>query len=68
MLRHDPGEDWKRLGEDPFYGVLSHDKFRIGNIDAKGIREFYLSGEVHISRVLKEAEIDLPATGDTEEK
>jgi 2-polyprenyl-3-methyl-5-hydroxy-6-metoxy-1,4-benzoquinol methylase len=46
-------EDWKRLGEiDPYYGVLSDDKFKSANIDDEAKQEFFASGAFHVDTVL----------------
>jgi 2-polyprenyl-3-methyl-5-hydroxy-6-metoxy-1,4-benzoquinol methylase len=45
--------DWKRFGEiDPYYGVLSHDKFKAININDDAKQEFFASGVWHVEKVL----------------
>jgi 2-polyprenyl-3-methyl-5-hydroxy-6-metoxy-1,4-benzoquinol methylase len=46
-------KDWKKLGEiDPYYGVLSHDKFKSININDDAKREFFASGVCHVEILL----------------
>lgn len=41
--------DWKKMGkEDPYYGVLSDEKFRINRITEDDLKEFFSSGEVFV--------------------
>src|SRR5215813_8304094 len=43
---------WKKLGEiDPYYGVLSHPRFRAAATEGEIRREFFMSGEDHVERV-----------------
>ena len=44
--------DWERFGElDPYWAVLTEDKFRAGKIDPDSRREFFQSGETHLLSV-----------------
>jgi SAM-dependent methyltransferase len=46
-------EDWKRLGQiDPYFGVLSNDKYKSANIDSGAKLEFFASGVSHVDKVL----------------
>ncbi|MDE2404608.1 MAG: class I SAM-dependent methyltransferase [Sphingomonadales bacterium] len=41
----DTDRDWQIIGaSEPYYGVLSHDRFRRENLDPQAIDEFYQSG------------------------
>jgi SAM-dependent methyltransferase len=52
-LRISADEDWKRLGQvDPYFGVLSNDKYRSANIDCEAKLEFFASGVSHVDKVL----------------
>jgi SAM-dependent methyltransferase len=42
--------EWEKLGRrDPYFGVLSHDKFRGEQLDAAARAEFFDSGERHVA-------------------
>ena len=44
---------WTKWGEiDPYFGVVSHDKFRKGNLDAETLGQFFLSGQEHVDTVM----------------
>jgi len=46
--------EWERWGKvDPYYGVITHDKFRKKNITQEAKAEFFESGRSHISHVFK---------------
>ena len=56
-LVDDPDESWREFGRsDPYFGVLSTDRFRAGNLDQAGLREFFATGEAHIQDVLETLE------------
>ena len=45
---------WETFGKtDPYYGVLSADKFRRDNINDETLKEFFQSGEVHVDQTLE---------------
>jgi 2-polyprenyl-3-methyl-5-hydroxy-6-metoxy-1,4-benzoquinol methylase len=47
-------KDWEKWGSrDPYFGVLSSEKFRRGKLDPKAIDEFFASGERHVERLLQ---------------
>lgn len=47
-----PENDWKTLGEiDPYYGVLSAEKFKSSKLDDKSREQFFASGVAHVNRV-----------------
>lgn len=44
--------DWEKLGKnDPYYGVLTHEKFRTRNIDQKALQEFFDSGAAVVTKI-----------------
>lgn len=46
-------KDWEKWGAtDPYFGVLSSEHFRKENIDDRSRKEFFLTGEDHVARVL----------------
>src|SRR5215213_2551597 len=52
-LRVSADKDWQRLGQiDPYFGVLSDERFRSANIDSDAKREFFASGVAHVDKVL----------------
>ena len=59
--------DWKRWGQsDPYFGVLSDEKFRTARLGATKREEFFLSGERHIEKMIqaiKAAYAEPPGTG-----
>jgi len=45
--------DWEQWGaEDPYYGVLSRERFRTQSMSSEAREEFFRSGEAHIDQVL----------------
>lgn len=43
---------WEKWGKNnPYYGVVSHNRFLNENLTADSIREFFLSGEKHVDHV-----------------
>lgn len=54
MFKSKTDEDWEKFGElDPYYGVISHEKFRSGILNEDARSEFFTSGEQHVARVLE---------------
>ena len=52
-LIDDPDESWREFGRsDPYFGVLSTERFRAGNLDEGALREFFAGGESHVADVL----------------
>ena len=46
-------KDWERWGNtDPYFGVLSSEKFRRKELSEKSIEDFFNSGKRHVDRVL----------------
>ncbi len=55
MAMHYSDKNWKRFGEEnPYYGVLTTDRFRKENLDAERLTEFFRSGEQLINQVTSE--------------
>lgn len=43
---------WEQFGEqDPYFGVLSHDRFRQASREGAAREEFFASGEAHVERI-----------------
>jgi SAM-dependent methyltransferase len=54
MALLDSDKEWEKFGRDnPYYGVLSHDKFRKDKLDDDSLRGFFKSGQDHIDFVLE---------------
>ena len=50
-------KSWEQLGRtDPYYGVLTQDKFRRGKLDPEARKEFFSSGSVHMVSLLRRVE------------
>lgn len=50
----DTDRDWEIIGEtDPYFGVLTHDKFKRENLDDAGRSEFFRTGQENISYFLE---------------
>jgi len=50
---NDPNKDWEKYGkEDPYFGVLSAEKFHKTNLTPQTLTEFFDSGHEHIEYVL----------------
>lgn len=46
-------ESWRRYGrDDPYFGVLSDDRFRAANLTEQSLNDFFASGEQHVIDVL----------------
>jgi GT2 family glycosyltransferase/SAM-dependent methyltransferase len=44
---------WQKWGEqDPYYGVITDEKFRVGNITEEAKHAFFESGRLHVEHVL----------------
>lgn len=53
MLPKNSDQNWEAYGkDDPYFGVLSDEKFTRAQLDEKAIDEFFASGETHITEVL----------------
>lgn len=53
MLGKDPDKEWEKFGRnDPYYGVMTCDKFRKDNFDDKHFVEFFQSGRDHVEYIL----------------
>ncbi len=48
---------WEYFGEtNPYFAVLTHDKFKSANIDAAALKDFFASGEEYVERAWQEIE------------
>jgi SAM-dependent methyltransferase len=53
MLNLSSDAAWKKFGSiDPYYGVVSHDRFHAGRMDQEAYTDFFRSGEEHVASVL----------------
>jgi len=53
MWSTDSDQHWERLGRtEPYFGVLSQDRFKPANLDEQALHEFFQSGEAHVDTVL----------------
>jgi SAM-dependent methyltransferase len=53
-MANDADKDWERYGrEDPYFGVVSLDKFHRTNLTPETLTEFFDSGHEHIDYVLQ---------------
>jgi 2-polyprenyl-3-methyl-5-hydroxy-6-metoxy-1,4-benzoquinol methylase len=54
MFVHESDAAWKKLGEqDPYFGVLHHDRFHRAQLNDEARREFFASGEEHVERLFE---------------
>lgn len=48
----DTDDDWKQYGEfEPYYGVLSHERFKRANLTNESLNEFWDSGRYDVNRI-----------------
>ena len=51
-------QNWKKFGkQDPYYGVLTDEKYRAKNITEKELKEFFRSGELYVQESKKRIEL-----------
>lgn len=51
---NDPNKDWERYGRnDPYFGVVSLERFHKSNLTPAALREFFDSGRHHVDYVLR---------------
>ena len=61
MALRDSDKEWEQIGRrDPYYGVLSLDKFRTAQLDNDSLEEFFISGRDHIDFVLETIRTSVP--------
>ena len=54
MFKSNTDKDWEELGRsDPYYGVVTHDRFRCSNLTDENKEEFFRSGYDHVNTVMK---------------
>jgi len=47
-------ESWRKFGkEDPYFGVITAERFRKENLDDAALADFFASGESHIANVIE---------------
>jgi hypothetical protein len=49
-IRRNPGGKFGK--DDPYFGVLTAEKFRKKNLDRAALSEFFASGEDHVAHIL----------------
>jgi 2-polyprenyl-3-methyl-5-hydroxy-6-metoxy-1,4-benzoquinol methylase len=60
MIGDNTDRSWEMLGrQDPYYGVLTDEKFRNAKLDAGARQEFFASGSVHMAALLQRIEATL---------
>ncbi|MEO6394113.1 MAG: methyltransferase domain-containing protein, partial [Pyrinomonadaceae bacterium] len=53
MLPKNSDQNWETYGKDnPYFGVLSDEKFMRAQLDEQAIDEFFATGETHIAEVM----------------
>jgi SAM-dependent methyltransferase len=51
-LKHETDVAWEKWGKDnPYFGVVSHDKFLNQNLDDAALQEFFGTGERHVEHI-----------------
>jgi 2-polyprenyl-3-methyl-5-hydroxy-6-metoxy-1,4-benzoquinol methylase len=52
-LIDDPDESWREFGRsDPYFGVLSDERYRAANLDEAALAAFFATGEEHVAGVM----------------
>lgn len=52
MLTNDSDRDWERLGQaDPYYAVLTDERYRLGHLTTENRATFFHSGRDHVERI-----------------
>jgi SAM-dependent methyltransferase len=53
-LVDNPDESWRKFGkDDPYFGVLTAERFRRENLDEATLLDFFASGEDHVAHILE---------------
>ena len=53
MLAHKSDREWEKFGKtNPYFGVLSTDKFLSKNLDEAGLAQFFATGESHVESLV----------------
>ncbi len=53
MLGRDPDKEWEKFGRnDPYYGVMTLDRFHKGKLNQQSLMEFFTSGQQLVDYVL----------------
>lgn len=54
MFNKSTDSEWEKFGkDDPYFGVITHDKYRKDNLTDENKEEFFRSGYIYIDHVLK---------------
>ncbi|MGA7800343.1 MAG: class I SAM-dependent methyltransferase [Gammaproteobacteria bacterium] len=60
MFNSDTDSEWEKYGQDdPYFGVISYDKFRQSSLTDENKEEFFRSGSVYIDDVLKKIRLHI---------
>src|SRR5258706_11240362 len=53
-LVDNPDKSWRKFGkDDPYFGVLTAERFRRENLDEATLSDFFASGEDHVAHILE---------------
>lgn len=53
-MKRDSLDNWKKFGKsDPYFGVLSDEKYKTENITEEGLTEFFETGEAYVSETVE---------------
>ena len=53
-LADNPDESWRKFGKkDPYFGVLTAERFRKENLNEAALSDFFATGEDHIANILE---------------
>lgn len=56
-MKRDSLDNWKKFGKiDPYFGVLSDEKYKIENITEEGLIEFFETGELYVKETIERIE------------
>ncbi len=54
MFNNNTDREWEKIGKnDPYFGVITHDKYHKSNLTDENIKDFFNSGYIYIDNVLK---------------
>ena len=60
MFNNDTDGDWEKFGAtQPYYGVLSEERYRADNLTEEHRDEFFTSGEIYVQKALDTVKLKL---------
>ena len=63
MYKSNTDRDWEEVGRsDPYYGVVTHDKFRHSNMTEENKEDFFRSGYNHVNDVIENIRTHIDST------